>query len=311
MILTVTLNPAIDKLYMVESLRPYEVMRVKKVVNTAGGKGLNVSRVASLLGEQVTAMGFVGGYTGMLLESLLGDAKITRAFTRVGGETRSCINIWDCEAGRSTEFLEPGSPVTEEDIEKFLNEYKARLPGASVVTISGSVPKGVPDDFYVTLVKLAKAAGKPVVADTSSQTLKKVLPACPTAVKPNTDEISELMGVQISGPEAAADAAGKLHLGGIELAAVSLGAQGVVASCREGTFRAVPPKVATVNTVGSGDSMVAGLAAGISRRLPAAGLLRLAVAAGTANTLTQQTGTINPGDLERILPQVKVERLGD
>ena len=112
MILTVTLNTSIDKLYLMTGIKPETVMRVKEVHNTAGGKGLNVSRVAGKLGEDVAATGFVGGFNGRYLESLVDNPLVRCAFTHVDAETRSCINCWDLSDGKSTEYLEPGAPVT-------------------------------------------------------------------------------------------------------------------------------------------------------------------------------------------------------
>ena len=140
MILTVTLNPSIDKLYLMDSIRPETVMRVREVHNTAGGKGLNVSRTAAGLGEPVTAIGFTGGFNGQYLESLLARQHIRCAFTRVAGETRSCINCWDLSDNRSTEYLEPGEPVTGDDLRRFEDDFVRELPGADAVTISGSMP---------------------------------------------------------------------------------------------------------------------------------------------------------------------------
>ena len=111
MITTVTLNTSVDKLYLVEKLEDYTVMRVKKVSNTAGGKGLNVSKVAYLLGEKVSALGFAGGFNGSYVSSLLEAQGIRAGFTRIQAETRSCINIRELSTGRHTEFLEPGAPV--------------------------------------------------------------------------------------------------------------------------------------------------------------------------------------------------------
>ena len=309
MILTVTLNPAIDKLYLVDRLDPCTVMRVREVRNTAGGKGLNVSRVAARLGEPVTAMGFVGGCTGMLLEKLLDTPNIEKAFTHIEGETRCCINVRDTAAGCSTEFLEPGSPVLQKEKERFLASYREQLPKASVVVLSGSMPQGVPADFYARLVALAKQQGKPVLADTSSAALKTVLLACPTLIKPNTDELQQLLAVDVSSMAAVADAARALHAPGIAIAAISLGADGVVAACGEGVFRVRPPRVKTVNTVGSGDSMVAGFAVGLARGLAMEDTLRLAAAVGTANTLTGETGNFLNEDLKRLLPQIQIDRL--
>ena len=200
MILTVTLNSSIDKLYLMESVHPETVMRVKEVHNTAGGKGLNVSRVAAGLGEPVTAMGFTGGFNGRYLESLITQPLVRRAFTHVAGETRCCINCWDLSDGHSTEYLEPGQPVTQEEIRLFLADFEKQLPAAKVVTISGSVPKGVPEDFYRELIRRCREAGIPVLVDTSGKLLIGAVAEKPTFIKPNEDEIAQLTGRSFSAP---------------------------------------------------------------------------------------------------------------
>ena len=182
MILTVTLNTSVDKLYRIAKLTPYEVMRVSDVRTTAGGKGLNVARAVALSGEKAVAMGFVGGFSGKLFTSLLPDYIGTR-FTQVKAETRSCINVWDQQNNRSTEFLEPGNPVTEEELRRFLSDFELSLPDAEVVALSGSLPKGVPEDFYGQLVELAHRYKKYVILDSSGSSLKK---ACLVTLKSST-----------------------------------------------------------------------------------------------------------------------------
>ena len=176
MLLTVTLNTAIDKLYTVEKLVPGEVTRVQTVSATPGGKGLNVSKVAALAGSDVCAMGFVGGHTGDLLLELLEkeNPAIRRNFTKVAAETRTCINIRDDSIRQHTEFLEPGAPIAEEDYNRFLADYTAALEEADAVTISGSMPKGVPMDCYATLIRLAKEKNVPVLLDTSGEVLRQL-----------------------------------------------------------------------------------------------------------------------------------------
>ena len=128
MILTVTLNSSVDKLYIVDEMQPFAVTRVQQVVNTAGGKGMNVSRVAALAGERVAAMGFVGGHNGELFRSLIREPGIRPAFTQVQEETRCCVNVRDRATNHSTEFLEPGRPVSEAEAEQFLCQLAQELP---------------------------------------------------------------------------------------------------------------------------------------------------------------------------------------
>ena len=309
MILTVTLNTSIDKLYLMESILPETVMRVKEVHNTAGGKGLNVSRVAAALGEPVVAMGFTGGFNGQYLESLLSRPGLRPAFTRVAGETRSCINCWDLSSNRSTEYLEPGEPVTEEDVSRFLEDFCRELPRAAVVTISGSMPKGVPDDFYGRLIRLCRDAGVPVLLDTSGSRLVAAAKESPALIKPNEDEIFQLTGHRFSSREEAVPALLRLRDSGIPNVVLSLGAEGALLACAEGVFHGKPPEITPRNTVGCGDSMLAGFAVGFARRLPILETFRIALAVSAASALSLLTGDFAPDDYERLWPQVTLTKL--
>lgn len=309
MILTVTLNTSIDKLYLLEKIRPETVMRVKEVHNTAGGKGLNVSRVAAKLGEKVIAMGFTGGFNGKYLESLVDSPLIRCAFTHVDAETRSCINCWDLSDGRSTEYLEPGAPVSPEDTARFLADFDRELPAADVVSVSGSIPEGVPEDIYCSLIRRCRQAGVPVLIDTSGSRLASAVKEKPSFIKPNEDEILQLLGRSVSGPEEAACALTELHEGGIPYAVLSLGAEGALLACSEGVFRGKPPKLIPRNTVGCGDSMTAGFAVGFARSLPVMETFRMALAVSAASALSLFTGDFDPADYERLHPQVSIHRV--
>lgn len=309
MIATVTMNASIDKLYMIDSLLPFEVMRVQQVNNTAGGKGLNVSRVAALAGEPVIAAGMIGGFNGQLFESLITEPNITPAFTRVAGETRCCINVRDSKTNHSTELLEPGTLVSEQELEQFLTDYEKTVATADVIAISGSMPKGAPVDFYAKLVTIAKDAGKQVIVDTSGAALAASVAAKPTMIKPNTDEIQQLLAVDIHSREELIQAAVQLHESGIAIVVVSLGKEGSLVACSEGVFMGVTPDIPVVNTVGCGDSMVAGFAVGLSRGYSIEETIRFATAISTANALTMETGSFRQADLERLLTQVEAIQL--
>jgi len=309
MILTVTLNTSIDKLYMLEKLNPYTVMRVQQVRNTAGGKGLNVSRIAAQLGEPVTAMGFVGGYNGQYFESLITEPLIRKSFTHVASETRSCINGWDQSCGKSTEYLEPGAPVTDMDVESFLEHFRRELPKADVITLSGSLPQGVPASMYEQLILLCHKAGKPVLLDSSGEALRRGVGAKPAFIKPNTDEIGQLLGSVPGSQQELINATQTLHREGIPMVVLSLGADGAVAACDAGTYWGKPPHIEPKNTVGCGDSMVAGFAVGMVRGLAPAEQLRLAVAVSAANALSMSTGGYDPRDLESLTPRVEIQKI--
>lgn len=309
MIATVTLNASVDKLYLVDSLHPYEVSRVKKVNNTAGGKGLNVSRIISQAGEDVAAAGIIGGYNGMLFESLITQKNIQKHFTRIEGETRCCVNLWDTSAQKSTEYLEPGFFVTLEELERFVEDYIRVIQMSDAVCISGSTPPGTPDDFCARLVGIAKEYGKPVLADVEGAQLKKAIGAKPTVVKPNKDEIEQLYPVDASSYAQLAQTARQIYEEGIGIAAVSIGKEGAVIACDAGVYHARPPEIKVVNTVGSGDSMIAGFAIGICRGYPLMESIRYAAALAAANTLTMETGSFKMQDLKDLLPQIEIQKM--
>lgn len=309
MILTVTLNTSIDKLYLMTGIQPETVMRVKEVHNTAGGKGLNVSRIAGKLGEQVAATGFVGGFNGKYLESLVDTPLVRCAFTHVEAETRSCINCWDLSDGKSTEYLEPGAPVTAEDVERFLADFDRELAGADVVTISGSIPAGAPEEIYCDLIRRCRQAGIPVLVDTSGSRLISAVKELPSLIKPNEDEIAQLTGRSFSGREEAARALMDLHQTGIPWVVLSLGADGALLACDKGVFHGRPPRITPRNTVGCGDSMVAGFAVGFARHLSMAETFRMALAVSAASALSLFTGDFDLADYDCLYPKVSVDKV--
>lgn len=309
MITTITLNASVDKLYLVEQVEMGTVMRVKTVSNSAGGKGLNVSKIAALAGEKVNALGFLGGFNGQYVRSLLKDYGIESNFIETAGETRSCINIRNLATNEHTEFLEPGLPVTAHEISEFINSFEQAMKTTDVITISGSVPAGVPAAFYSDLILRARAAGKPIILDTSGELLIEGVKAKPNMIKPNVDEIAQITGKTVDSLGDLIAAATKLHNDGIPYVVISLGKEGSLLVCDEGIFRGITPDIPIVNTVGCGDSMVAGFAVGITRGYNAAEMLRYATAISTANALAIPTGYFEQEDLKKLLAMVEVKKL--
>ena len=281
MILTVTLNAAIDKRYVVDDFKVGEVNRVRECTYVPGGKGLNVSKPASIYGAEVVATGFVGGHAGNYIEAALKPFGIKSAFYHVDAESRSCINIWDEVNRVQTEFLEPGFTLTEADFEGFEKKFR----------------------------QLVKDAGKPVILDTSGKLLEEGIKAAPTLIKPNIDEIRMLTGKHCDDINDIIEAAKAIHAGGVEIVAVSLGADGSLAVGKEGIFRAVVPKIDAVNTVGCGDSMIAGFALGLSEGLSLEETLRRASAISAAAAMREETGFFVMEDMEALLPKIEIRRL--
>lgn len=309
MITTITLNVSVDKAYHInETVESGKVIRVATCNMTAGGKGLNVSRVIKMCGEDVLATGFVGGHTGALVEDLLQKDEIKSKFVHTKGETRNCINILD-QDNVSTEFLEPGAPVSEEEKNLFIKEFNEILDKTNVVTISGSSPQGLDKDIYRVLIDMVKKKGKKVILDTSGELLKEGIKACPTMIKPNSEEMESLLGVGINNREEIINSAIKLHKSGIEIVVVSLGGEGALLVSDDGIYQGKPPKIEAVNTVGCGDSMVAAFAVGFERGYSPVESLKYAVSVSAANALTSSTGSFIKEDAYKIFEDIKIIKI--
>ncbi|MBE5910071.1 1-phosphofructokinase [Pseudobutyrivibrio sp.] len=314
MILTVTLNAAIDKRYVVENFQEGEVNRVLECEYVPGGKGLNVSKPLAIAGADVVATGFVGGHAGAYICDRLKDFKVKDGFYRVAAESRSCINIWDTAKKKQTEFLEPGFVIDEKDWKGFEEKFKELAKDAEVVTISGSVPKGLDSSAYKKLISIVKDLGKKVILDTSGKLLTEAVEEIPYMIKPNIDEIAMLTGekINVDAPNFFEDviaAAKRVHNMGVKLVVVSLGADGSLMVCDDGVFRAIVPRVDAVNTVGCGDSMIAGFALGISEGLSPVETMRKASAISAASAMTEETGRFNISDMKNILHQIDIKQI--
>ncbi len=309
MILTVTLNAAVDKRYEMEGFTVGAVNRVGDCKMSAGGKGLNVSRVAALMGEQVVATGFSGGHTGALIEQLAAADGIMTDFTHVNAESRTCINIFDKATGIHTEFLEGGAEIPKDKQEELIRNYKTLIQNADAVTISGSVPKGVGTSIYKRMTELATDFHKPVLLDTSGQTLCECVKAAPTLIKPNQDEIVQLTGQQIKDEASLIEAGQKLQASGIKYVVISLGKDGSLLISEKGVWKGSVPKIDAVNTVGCGDAMLAALAYGLCRQWAEEELLRHASAVSAASAMHQRTGYFEEAVYKNLYPQIQIEKI--
>ena len=311
MIVTVTANAAADKRYVVGNMQVGEVNRLKEADISAGGKGLNVSRAAYIAGEKVIATGFLAGHTGELVQDKIGEDGFASDFVWCSGETRSCLNIWDETNRTQTELLEPGFTATAEDQDHLVEKFRDLVKDASIASVSGSLPKGCGSELYGRLIDEARKLGKRVILDTSGQTLADCLAFRPFMIKPNIDEIRQLVKKNLD-PEQKEEifaAADKLHGMGIPVVVISLGASGSLMSCPEGVFQARVPKIQAVNTVGCGDSMIGGFDVGFERGLSSPECLRIASAISAAAAMTDRTGFFRMEDMEQIRSRIEITKL--
>jgi 1-phosphofructokinase family hexose kinase len=321
MIVTVTLNAALDRTLVVPGFALGASRSVDHGLNLAGGKGLNVARALCALGCPALALGFAGGLTGERVRRSLADEGLPHALTSIEDESRTCTAIVDSDSGVATEINEPGPTVQPREIDAFLASFQRALPDADLVCLSGSLPVGIAADFYAVLLERAREAGVPCTLDSRGPALRHGMRAEPLLAKPNRAEAAELFGADVDPLDA--DAVRRAIPDRAPAAlAITLGPEGAVLYSAAGAWRANVPVVRPVDTVGAGDAFVAGLAAGLTRSArgidmlaalaqPAVvvEMLRLATATAVANTLTIGAGRLDRRDVDRLLDLVEIRPL--
>lgn len=310
MILAVTMNPSVDISYQVDQFKLDDVNRVEHVRKTAGGKGLNVARVIVQMGENVLATGVLGGTIGDYIIQELNKSSIPNTFLKIEKESRNCIAI--LHEGMQTEILETGPTLSEEEGKAFIDKYEDLLSSVSLVTISGSLPKGLPPDFYCKMVGITQGRGVPVILDTSGEALKQVLlhDEKPFAIKPNTTELSQLLSTDVNNDTNSIQQALKHGMfRGIEWIIVSMGSEGAFVRHLADDYRVTIPKIDVINPVGSGDATVAGFAVAMQRENSTETLLKTAMVTGMLNAMEAGTGSINMKKFDQYFDLVKVEKI--
>lgn len=309
MILTVTMNPSIDVSYPLDQLNIDTVNRIEKVSKTAGGKGLNVSRVLSQLNASLKATGVVGGKFGEYLTEQLDKDGIPHSFSKIAGETRSCIAI--LHQGKQTEILESGPEVSKEEQDAFVEHFETLMADTDFITISGSLPKGIGHDFYSLLIEKATKADVKVLLDTSGATLKTSIENDfkPFLIKPNETEIADLLGKEINSDAELIEALEDSEFDGIEWVVVTLGADGSIVKHQKDYYRVEIPTINVVNPVGSGDSTIAGLAYALSEGKSPKDVIKSGMVTGMLNTQEEKTGFINVDNFDELFDKITVEKI--
>ncbi|MFC0505737.1 1-phosphofructokinase family hexose kinase [Micromonospora costi] len=304
MILTVTLNAALDVTYRVPGLTPGATHRVSEVSERAGGKGVNVARVLHTLGAPVVATGLAGGACGRRVRSLLTDEGVAEAFVPIAAESRRTVVV--AAPDTATGLWEPGPAVTPDEWVAFLGRFADLVRASEVVVLSGSLPPGVPVDAYGTLVGLARDAGARTVLDSSGDPLRHGLRAGPDVVKPNAEELAGLAGRPLPRPAGAVEAVRALAAPAV---VASFGPEGLLAVTDRGAWHAFLPHPVDGNPTGAGDACVAALAHTMTRPPPWPERLADAVALSAAAVRAPVAGSVDLSDHRRLRRTVIVKEL--
>lgn len=308
MIVTVTINAAVDKTYTVENFAFGRTNKPSADISAAGGKGINVARVLRTLGDDVIATGFAGGCNGQMIISSLDKEGIPNQFVKTNGESRLCITIVDPSVGTETDVNELGPTISAEESEHLLDKLQS-LPDMTHLVLSGSAPPGISADFYSRAIKTAKAKGVFTVLDSSGDHFKTGVTAAPDMVKPNVHELSEYVGKELNTVEEIRDAAIELTKLGIGLVVVSMGRAGALVTDGKTTWTAVPPEIDFISAVGCGDTFVAAFLHSLLNGESVADMLTAATAAGAANAATYGAGFCSAQSMASLKSRVKLSKL--
>ncbi len=306
MITTVTLNPSLDRTITVDGLKVGESNRWTSLHHYAGGKGIDVSRAIHEMNGQTVAYGFIGGPDGRTLEILLDEEGVLFSFTPVEQSTRTNFIVNDVRTHRQTIINAAGPHISKKELDRFLEKLGRISPPPDLMVVSGSVPPGIPDDIYHTIIAETKRRRVRTILDSAGQWLEEGIKANPHLIKPNVHEAEELLKTELPTEEAIIKAARDLVGMGVEVAVISRGKDGIIAAKKGSLVKAVSPQVKVRSTVGAGDCTVAGLALKLADGEPLVEACRLAVAMGTAAVLTPGTELCHRADVERLLPQIQV-----
>jgi 1-phosphofructokinase len=301
-IVTLTLNPSVDRTVEVETLARGEVMRALSVRVDPGGKGINVSRALATHGLPTRAVVTVGGAEGEHLVALLRDTGIEIVPVRIRGAIRSNITVVEPD-GTTTKFNEPGAELSEDEFNAVFAAVKEAVESADWLVASGSLPPGTPAGVYADLVRSLSDSGTRVAIDTSGAALESVLAAGPALVKPNRDELAGVTGMHLLTIADVVEAACRLRDRGARSVLASLGADGAVLVDDDGAIYGQTPVVSPLSSVGAGDAMLAGFLAGGGAGAKA---LTQGLAWGAAAVLQPGSGMPSPDDID--LASVRLER---
>ncbi|MEO8376992.1 MAG: 1-phosphofructokinase family hexose kinase [Candidatus Sumerlaeota bacterium] len=309
MIITVTLNPAVDITLTVQSFVPGEVNRAVETQKSAGGKGINVSRSLRVLGEPSVALTVLGGDSAPEFQRLARESEIQIIYISVPGEIRSNIHVLDQSTRNIFKVNQPGNALAEVHFNHFKMLFRQQLKAASAVALGGSLPPGSPVTCYRDLADLAVRHNVLAVVDAVGPVLLEALHAKPFIAKPNRRELEETFGKKIRTEKQMIAAARELNALGAQWAVISDGAKPIIATSSTEIYRVVPPRIVAKGTTGAGDALAAGFLSKFVNRASFCDALRFGVAVATVNCLTEEGDTARAADVEMMLKNTKLAQV--
>lgn len=314
MIITVTPNPAIDKIYWIEQLCLDEgelpIMRATRSYLAAGGKGINVSIFLARMGIENIAMGFIAGETGRAVERRVRDEGITTSFIWVEGETRTNVTLLEHgHEQRPIQITEQGPTVLPEALKRFVTQYKRALPRARYVFLGGSLPPGIPETFYQELTHLAQQRRVPIIVNAAGEALARAIAEKPWLIKPDTRQHTHVAGVSLRTPEDILAGGREWIARGIAAVLVSHHITHDLLITHEGAWDLEAREVQFKNLLGAEDALIAGTLSATAQGAPLLEAARFGMAAATASAESDELVVTDRTAIERVLPRIHIEQL--
>lgn len=312
MIITLTPNPAIDLIVLIDRLTPGALNRFEQSELDPAGRGVNAARVSHRLDWPTIAFGFAAGGVGSMIEQALAAEGVEHHFVRVPGQTRINVRLVDRATGKTTELNGPGPDVGHEHAARLEHLVRSWLRAARVLVLAGSLPPGMSEDAYAGYISMARAQGVRTILDAEGEPLRLGLAARPDLVKPNVVEAEALLGRRLPDIQAVVGGAREIAAHGIETVVISMGREGAICVHDGRAWRTLSPGgEPPESTIGSGDAMVAGLAIGLARGGDIVDALRLGTAAGAATAIMPGITLGTADAVLSLLPQVEIQELAE
>lgn len=308
-VLTITLNPALDKTVTIDKFINGGLNRVKGLRIDAGGKGINVTKVLNKFDVNVIATGLIAGIQGQNILKLLSEEGIEAQFLEIPGETRTNLKVVEQNKNITTEINEPGFDVPPEYIEILKQKVSVLLENASFLVLSGSIPAGVKPDIYADFIELARSKGVRTILDADGVTLQKGIMAAPFAVKPNQHELEKLLGRKMPDTAELVQGAKELQLRGVETVVVSMGAEGALIVDKNQVLRVKTFAIKPMSTVAAGDSMVAAFVYSMLNGFSLKETAGWVSAAGTVTASKPGTQVCSLQEVENSLGLITIEQI--
>lgn len=308
-ILTLTLNPSIDHILTIDSISLYKKNLLSDSQVFYAGKGINVAYTLGKLGAPATAAGLICDHDLNGFIEKISSANVHSAFSVISGKTRSAFKLMETRSNRDTEFNQAGSSIKPEDLERLRCDLEHLLKSHDWIALCGSVPAGISNDIYASLIKTSRNAGVFTCLDTSGDALIKAVQALPDILRINRSELGETLSRKITNYSDAIKAIKTLQETGIGKVIVSMGAEGTLGFDGEKMIQVHVPKVELRGLTGAGDAMTAGLMSSLSEGYSFSESLRYSSAIATASTLKLEPGDFNQSDLDQILEKTTIREI--